>query len=576
MKEKTYRFRLIISAIFLLFFLISCNNKKIELTTGTLVDTVSFNIVSQEGIIDVNEQNTIVTKIPKTVQKISRVPSVAPYRKGFEFSQYYDSQNTYKVGDVFTDSTQKDASGKVSLTLNFEPTKSNYYEVKNMFTLTGDEVKSTSLKTHGGSDPSSEIDVDFVTFPAGYSWVVPQMPGVKDSYQVGGDKYYDVIVGLNKGTNDNEVTSWVVEDFALMTTEVPSALFKVILDWNDEENKGYEFGFDRHLSSSLSLKDTSFPYYGSNYDILIDKYCNRNSAYDPVCFVPYDSAIVFCNALTEWYNEKYGASLTPAYTIDGSKFGAVIKSVYMHSDYIKYIDTLSSDSEIDNNKKTLLPDNATFIPHVQGATGFRLPTSAEWMFAATIDYNNNVYNSIDNAHVEWFIYPNMIKPNNVSGARNANYSDESVYRRIVSSDNYGKTSSHRGGNGTQIVQGGKLLYYSQDAYISELPNLGGIYDMSGNVAEWTEDLALGSDASTLSRAVWGGSFMSSASNSVPSNYKCVKTIFKNKSLYGNESEYLMDVGVEDGVAENDDNNNSIGFVGLRLCRTVDSIPINNL
>lgn len=558
----------------MLCFLASCDNKEIELVNGTLVNSVSFNIRARDNI-DANEQNLIVSKIPLTVQNVSRVPSVAPYRKGFDFSRYYDSQNDYKVGDVFTESTEKDEGGNVNLTIDFEPIGTYYYQDRPMFTLTINEIANTSLKGHVDKGVAEElgddeISIDFITFPAGYSWVVPNAPGVKDAYEVNSNKYDEIIVGLNKGPNESDFSSWMVEDFAISTTEVPSALFKTILDWNDNENKGYEFGFDRNLNSSLSMNDNEYPYYGVYYNN--GKYYNRNSAYDPVCFVPYDSAIVFCNALTEWYNERYGASLTPCYTIDGNAGSTVIKSVFTHSDNIKYINTLSTDSFKDNERKALLPEGTKFIPHVQGATGFRLPTSAEWVFAATIDYNNT--DGYNTAHVGSYIYPNMVNPNNVSGATSSDFSgDSSVYTRIVSSDCYGKTSE-KSDNGTQQI-GVKTVYNnSSSSYAVELPNLGGIYDMSGNVAEWTENLQYGLEPSSLSRVVFGGSFMSSARNNVVSNYKCVKTIFKDKKQEGNETEYLMDVGEEVGSGEEIDNN--IGFIGLRLCRTVNSTSVIDL
>lgn len=538
----------------MLCLFVSCKNE-IKIEKGIQVGSVTYSIRPYEGD-DYNMQNPLVTLIPKNTDKVSGVPYDKPYRKGFDFVSYSDGLNTYKPDDVFTENTKKDQNENVDLTLTFKPSESQYFTRKSMFILSESDVKNTSLKSHAqkkeGILPSYPIDIEFVTFPGGYSLPVPNTEGVKTPYVIDSPDYSSYIAGLNKGVNSGDTLSWVVEDFAISATEVPSALFKAVLDWNDREQKGYEFGFERQISSLTGIDDNSYPYYGAYYKG--GKYYNRNSAYDPVCFVPYDSAIVFCNALTEWYNEKYGASLSAAYTIDGRPTGTPIKSVNFHSEYIMYIGTLSS---VDNmgDEHEYLPENANFIPHVQGATGFRLPTAVEWTFAALADPNGKT--DYASSHIAGFIYPNLIKHTNVSGAKGSDGSDETVYRSAVSSEYYGEMAT-KIDNGTQETGGYKTVFTPiEERTLSATSNLSGLFDMSGNVAEWTENLqpiTMSDGSKVLSRTVWGGSFYSSFADNIPSNFKAEHIVFKNKKVSENISDINMDKP----------------NIGLRLCRTVSS------
>lgn len=559
MKLKYKNNYIVIILIASLCVVASCNNDNIKVVKGTPVNSVSYSIRPAQDT-DINSQNPIVTYLPKGVYNALGVPYVKPYRKGFDFVSYSDGVNTYKEGDIFTKDTVKDGEGNVSLTVNFTPS-SAYFTKKKMFTLTKSEIENTSLKSHAqkkeGSSPRDIIDISFVTFPGGYVLNVPNTPGVKTSYSVGNPDYSAEIAGFNKGVNGNDVSSWVVEDFAIATSEVPSALFKMVLDWNDKENKGYEFGFERNISGSLAVSDNTYPYYGAYYNN--GKYYNRNSAYDPVCFVPYDSAIVFCNALTEWYNEKYGASLTTAYTIDGRQSGAPIKSVHSHSNYIIHIDTLSS-ADNESDKKALLPENAQLIPHVQGATGFRLPTSSEWIFASVADPKGT--DKYASSHISGYIYPDMVKHNNISGALGISETDEGVYRRAVSSPYYSEASDFPD-NGTQKA-GIKTVLTPSKSEVSAIANLSEIYDMSGNVAEWIEGLKpVSSDGTSginnaLARTVWGGSFATSFEDNVPSNYQSALVVFSDKNISENVRSVRMDKP----------------NIGIRLCRTVNSETVS--
>jgi len=73
----------------------------------------------------------------------------------------------------------------------------------------------------------------------------------------------------------------------------------------------------------------------------------------PVTYVDWSSVMVWCNALTEYYNQSNGSDLKPVYKHDG----AVVRD--------------ASDKEVSDS-----------ITMVQGADGFRLPTGTEWELVA--------------------------------------------------------------------------------------------------------------------------------------------------------------------------------------------------
>lgn len=97
----------------------------------------------------------------------------------------------------------------------------------------------------------------------------------------------------------------------------------------------------------------------------------------PLTWVSFTQAMVICNAFTEYYNEKSGQSLTPAYTTDHSlSWSSAVKKV---DDAIKMI----GSDYAEKIPATTLSWNFDTFANLE-ATGFRLPTYDEWEFATKI------------------------------------------------------------------------------------------------------------------------------------------------------------------------------------------------
>jgi hypothetical protein len=175
---------------------------------------------------------------------------------------------------------------------------------------------------------------------------------------------------------------------------------------------------------------------------------------EPVTMISWRDALVWCNAVTEYYNEYHNGT------------AALFSLCYFYDEeYLQPIRTSLTDSVALVEKGEI--DNPYFNIN---ATGFRLPFSTEWEIAAR--WSGNISKNL----VTGYSDPYFLKGNSFSGGSVSAYvsidpmviSDE-INEYAVLFVNYRASNAH-----TYPVR-------------SKKPNYLGIYDLTGNVSEYCFD-----------------------------------------------------------------------------------------
>ena len=240
-------------------------------------------------------------------------------------------------------------------------------------------------------------------------------------------------------------TSTVNHKFFIGETEVTWELWSIIYEWA-VNGTGDAVGEGEYSIANAGARGG----YIDNYDDTFPYYTGHET--HPVTMISWRDAIVWCNALTEWYNANNGTNpdLDCVYYTD-LNYDTPLR---VSTDSYTVTETTHGTQDCPYIKADTLEN--TEMLHCT-ANGFRLPTGNEWEFAARFrgsdpvntvpGYNNPYYTNGDSA----------------SGAIADHYDDFATGLVAVYDDG---------------------IVTSTAEVKSKNANTLGVYDMSGNVMEW--------------------------------------------------------------------------------------------
>jgi uncharacterized repeat protein (TIGR02543 family) len=406
----------------------------------------------------VDEHGSLVTTSGGvTSVLVGRTLTITAQGTGYTVKQWYlDGLNTGLSGNTYTFSSTRIGNYTVDLHLEKD---SKLYSTSVTITVTAGNTVTFNANGGTGTAPASQ------TVAAGSGITLPDGNGLtKTGYTFGGWNTN----ASGTGTNYNAGSSYTPTSSVTLYAKWSTSIIEMVYVSGGSFVMGQELGTAGSGNVTPTHTVTLTGFYMGKYEVTQSQYqsvmgSNPSSSYGvgnnyPVYYVSWYDAIVFCNKLS------MAEGLTPAYSISGSTNPSNWGSV-----------PTSSNSTW----------NSAAI--VSGSTGYRLPTEAQWEYAAKGGASPGAYT----------------------------YSGSNTVGNVAW---YSSNSSSR----------------THEVGTKEANGLG-LYDMSGNVWEWCWD--------------WYGSYSSSAQTDPVGASSGSDRVVRGGFWY-NDASYVRSVSRSNGILNN--------------------------
>lgn len=305
---------------------------------------------------------------------------------------------------------------------------------------TADYYTLTDFSKNGVFFPPYFKESYLPTPQSGYFFYYPKYAEIKIPA-----KGYYVRSDILKDVENDAMSTPIEHDFAIGEHVITRGMYMELQRWQDlQTDKPY--GFQK--------------YYLPDFPIGNDAKANPER---PLTGVNPLQAMIIANAFTEYYNAHNQSTSRFTYVYNNPKTNERVRTM---EDAVALITTKSRKPGTTEDK------------YVDGfganlsATGFRIPTTAEWVYAASGRPVNNIPSDYEEG---------------VSGEGTSRYPSFENRTNVVSGDNAGTSeASYAYFNGKSYPIGFQYLDAPTSTINKYLPNNFGVRGMSGNVDEWVD------------------------------------------------------------------------------------------